>query len=282
MNSFTLTALDGYSLNATHYPAHGARFIAFGSATGVPQGFYRRFAQYAVSQGFDVLTCDYRGIGKSKQGSLKGFQMEYRDWSRYDLAALVQHALQRGPTWIVGHSLGGHALGQMPNVNQLQAAYVCATGAGWSGYMPRFERLKVEGLWRVLAPALARMYGYLPQSKLRMGEDLPLAVYQEWRHWCRFPNYFFDDPQAAHITAAFKNVNIAIAACNSTDDLWALPASRNAFFKHFTGTKVECIDVVPSQLGLKSIGHMGYFREQQGAALWPGIMEWLRAHERGA
>jgi predicted alpha/beta hydrolase len=31
----------------------------------------------------------------------------------------------------------------------------------------------------------------------------------------------------------------------------------------------------PQQLGVKSIGHMGYFRKKVGAVKWPQIMAWL-------
>jgi predicted alpha/beta hydrolase len=275
MNAFTLKALDGYSLAATHYPSKGEKFIAIGAATGVPQGFYRRFALYAASLGYDVISADYRGIGGSKQGSLKGFEMDYADWSRYDLAAVVAHCAERGPTYLVGHSLAGHAIGQLPKPELLRAAYVCGAGAGWSGYMPLGERIRIELMWQLLGPLMVRIYGYMPQSKLGMGEDLPMGVYRDWRKWCAYPHYFFDDPKAAHITAPFHEVSIPIAACVSTDDLWALPASRDAFFKHYTKAKLSRIDITAAQMNVKNIGHMGYFRESVGKALWPQILSFL-------
>ena len=115
---FALTALDGYPLKASSYPASSNQFIVIAGATAVPRGFYRRFAQYAQSRNFNVITTDYRGIGDSMPASkpLRGFEMDYADWSRYDLAAAVKWASERsgGKVWIVGHSLGGHALGQLP------------------------------------------------------------------------------------------------------------------------------------------------------------------------
>ena len=80
----TLHATDGYALTATHYAATGSQFIVLGSATAVPRGFYKRFAQFAQARGINVITTDYRGIGDSKRGSLKGFEMRYADWSRYE------------------------------------------------------------------------------------------------------------------------------------------------------------------------------------------------------
>ena len=106
LETLELKAADGYALAASHFVAPGEQFIVMAAATAVPRGFYKRFAEYAQSRGVNVITTDYRGIGDSKRGSLKGFEMEYADWSRYDLAAAVDYALQRGRVWLVGHSLG--------------------------------------------------------------------------------------------------------------------------------------------------------------------------------
>ena len=204
--------------------------------------------------------------------------MQYADWSTQDLAAAVDYASARGKVWLVGHSLGGHAIGQLPDANVLQAAYVCGAGAGWHGWMPQPERYRVWLMWHVLGPIGTRIYGYHPMSKLGAGEDLPMGVYRDWKRWCALPNYFFDDPQARAITEKFASVRIPIAAAVSTDDLWAPPASRDAFFKGYSNAAVESIDLAPRQLGVKQVGHMGYFRSQTGQALWPKMFAWLRQH----
>ncbi|MGL4230921.1 MAG: alpha/beta hydrolase family protein [Casimicrobium sp.] len=268
-------ALDGYPIVSTVFPAQSDEFIVFGSATAVPRGFYKRFAEYARSRGINVITTDYRGIADSKQGSLKGFEMEYADWSRYDLAASVKWASERGRVWMVGHSLGGHAIGQLPDPSLVNAAYVCGVGAGWHGWMPQPERMKVWAMWNVLGPFITRALGYMPMSKFGIGEDLPMGVYRDWKHWCGFPHYFFDDPNAQHIASKFANITMPVAANVSVDDLWAPPKSRDAFFKGFVNAKLEPIDITPKQLGVNAIGHMGYFRQNAGATLWPQIIEWL-------
>ena len=277
-SNLQLQAADGYKLAASHFAAAGDQFIVMAGATAVPRGFYKRFAEFAQARGINVITTDYRGIGDSKYGSLKGFEMEYADWSRYDLAAAVDYAAARGKVWLVGHSLGGHAIGQLPRPNELQAAYVCGVGAGWHGWMPRPERYRAWLLWNVIGPLTTRIYGYNPMSKLGMGEDLPMGVYRDWKKWCAHPHYFFDDPGARVITDKFAEVKIPLGAAVTTDDLWAQPASRDAFFKGYSGTNVDRIDLTPAELGVKQVGHMGYFRAQTGVVLWPRILNWLAQH----
>ena len=56
-----LLALDDYQLTATHYHAEQPQAqLLIAGATGVPQGFYRRFAEHAASRGFNTMTLDYR------------------------------------------------------------------------------------------------------------------------------------------------------------------------------------------------------------------------------
>ncbi|MBS7809208.1 alpha/beta fold hydrolase [Variovorax sp. PCZ-1] len=282
-----LNTADGYKLSATHYtpqqaaldPTSGrAQYIVIGCATAVPRGFYKRFCEFAASLGLYAIVADYRGIGGSKQGSLKGFKMDYADWSVQDLGAAVQYAHERGEVYLVGHSLGGHALGQLPDPSLIRAAYFCGSGAGWAGWMPLAERIKVWCLWNVIGPVATTLLGYQPMSKFGMGEDIPLGVYRDWRRWCSFPRYFFDDSalDAKVIAAKFDRVRMPVAACVSTDDLWAPPKSRDAFFSGYKHTNVDRIDLTAVELGVEQIGHMGYFRKEVGAALWPQIMVWLQ------
>lgn len=278
----TLTAADGYPLAATAYPSQAGssdQWIVFGSATAVPRQFYRRFAQYAASRGVNVITLDYRGIGGSRPaGGLRGFMPDYVDWSRQDLAAAVDWASSRGPVWLVGHSLAGHGIGQLPDPNVLRAAYVCAAGAGWHGYMPRAEQRKVWFMWNVVGPVATRLLGYQPMKAMGIGEDIPVSIYQQWKRWCQYPHYFFDDPEAKDLIKPYADVRIPIAAANSTDDLWALPASRDAFFKGYTSAAVEAITFTPGDLGVQEVGHMGYYRAAAGLRLWPQILGWLQGH----
>ena len=277
-SNLQLQATDGYKLAASHFAANSDQFIVMAGATAVPRGFYKRFAEFVQARGINVITTDYRGIGDSKYGSLNGFEMEYADWSRYDLAAAVDYAAARGKVWLVGHSLGGHALGQLPRPNELQAAYVCGAGAGWHGWMPRPERYRAWLMWNVIGPVTTRICGYHPMSQFGMGEDLPMGVYRDWKKWCAHPRYFFDDPEARAITDKFAEVRIPLAAAVTTDDLWAQPASRDAFFEGYSGTKVDRIDLTPAELGVGHVGHMGYFRAQTGVVLWPRILNWLAPH----
>lgn len=283
--TFELMTEDDHSLCCTLYPAAGVpkAHLVVAGATGVPQGFYRRFASYAAEQGYQVWTLDYRGIGRSAPPSLRGFRMDYLDWARKDLAALVDVAYREAgdAVFLVGHSFGGHALGLLPNVEKVAACYTFATGAGWHGWMPLQERWKVWLMWNVLGPLLTLWKGYLPWKMLGMGEDLPLDVYRQWRSWCRFPQYFFDAEIGPQVALEFERVRIPIVAANALDDHWATPRSRDAFMKGYRNAPWQGSDIIPAQFGLKAVGHMGYFRPQ-AQPIWEQTLRWFGSQVRPA
>jgi predicted alpha/beta hydrolase len=105
-----------------------------------------------------------------------------------------------------------------------------------------------------------------------MGEDLPLGVFQQWRHWCRYPRYFFEDPAMPQLAAMFAQVRTPIIAVNALDDLWASPKSRNAFMQAYSSAQVVMQDIDPKISG--PIGHMGYFRPA-AKPLWDKVFSWF-------
>jgi predicted alpha/beta hydrolase len=271
-----LRAADGLTIRATRYRSAEPRAqIVVAGATGVPQRFYRAFAEYAAGQGFTTTTLDYRGIGQSRPTTLRGFEMAYLDWARLDLAAAIDAADPSLPLYLVGHSFGGHAFGLLPNAARVDRFYTFATGAGWHGWMPWAERARVLLMWHLVGPMLVRWHGFLAWSKLGMGEDLPLGVYRDWKHWCGYPHYFFDDPHMLdEVRSAFDRITIPIVAANAVDDRWAPPASRDAFMRGYRNAAVTALDLHPEASGLRTIGHMGYFR-REAQTLWAPMLRWF-------
>ncbi|MBV1910675.1 MAG: alpha/beta fold hydrolase [Kangiellaceae bacterium] len=276
VKKITVNAIDGYPLGATIYKAADANStIILAGATGVPQYFYRHFAEFATQQSISVITFDYRGVGDSAPKHLKNFNMEYLDWAHKDLEAIIDLSAQsKLPLYLLGHSFGGHALGLISNHNKLKAAYFFGTGAGWHGWMPGIEKWKVWTMWHIIAPIITGIYGYLAWKRLGMGEDLPHGVYRDWKRWCRFPQYFFDDSKMPQVHSLFESVTLPICAANALDDKWAMPTSRDAFMKGYKNSVVESKDIDPLAINANGIGHMGYFRKA-AIPLWQDAVDWF-------
>lgn len=277
MQEITIPSLDGRTIPATLFPAvdSGGELrdpVVIACATGTPQRFYRGFAEYAAAAGRNVVTFDYRGLGRARPASLRNFEAGFLDWAQ-EIDSVVGWASQHGVVDLVGHSFGAQALGHLTHQDRVRSLVAFGMGSGHHSYMSRLEQLKVQFLWHALAPVLSATYGYLPSSIVGLGEDLPRGVYRDWKHWCGFPRYWFSDP-AVDFAPRFSAVRARILNVTAEDDAWAPHSSADMFASHYTSAQVERLRLVPADLGLKSIGHMGFFRREVGAKIWPMVFEW--------
>lgn len=269
-----LIAADGHHLAATRFApegeAHGSIVVA--GATAVPQRFYRRFAEYSAGRGYDVLTLDYRGTGGSRPESLRGYRMNYADWARLDIPAAIEAQSHPDrhpdrPLFVVGHSYGGAAFGLVPNHDRVTGVYAFGAGAGWHGWMPRLERLRVLALWHLIGPPLTATLGYLPWSRVMAGEDLPTDAFRDWKRWCSFPHFVLDDPRHPEARGEYASVRTPMVLANSTDDPWSPPRSRDAIATGYSNAPVRAVDIDPGA----GMGHMGYFRATS-QPLWDDVL----------
>jgi predicted alpha/beta hydrolase len=115
-----------------------------------------------------------------------------------------------------------------------------------------------------------------PETMVLHTEGLPRGVYQDWKHWCRFPNYFCDDPAMAYAQGQFDSVTTPIVAANATDDLWATLASRDAFMAGYRNANWQPVTIDTAH-GHGPIGHMGYLHSC-AQPLWESALQWFGEH----
>jgi predicted alpha/beta hydrolase len=268
----TLTAADGYTLGATHYGS-GSRAVLVMSATGVPQTYYAKFAGYLAERGFSVLTFDYRGIGRSLAGKVSQVRARMRDWALLDAAAACRFFPQ-SKMLVVGHSFGGQALGLLPEPERIAGALMVGSQ---SGYWRHWSALGQAWMWpatHVALPGVARLLGYFPASRLGFGEDLPAGVALEWASWCRDPRYLVG---ALGVDAAYARVRAPLRAYVISDDSFAPLRAVDALGALYPNSQWETRRVAPRELGVKSIGHFGFFRERFRDSLWRETADWLES-----
>ncbi|TMH21490.1 MAG: alpha/beta hydrolase [Betaproteobacteria bacterium] len=167
----TLKADDGYALGATVFGSRG-RAVLVMPATGVPQSYYAKYAAYLAERGFMVLTFDYRGIGRSRNGDIRASSARMRDWALLDAAAAARYL--GGEIAVVGHSFGGQALGLLPEPGRITAALLVGAQSGYWRHWPAHRPAgsgEAPGLLPRLAPGLRR--GPAARRGARMGELVP-------------------------------------------------------------------------------------------------------------
>lgn len=264
---------DGRRLAGTHYaPAGGGRgdAVLINSATGVKRGYYERYARFLAARGFDVLTYDYRGIGGSIQSSPRSEPGGMRVWGEQDVAAAIDFAAARFPgrrLHAVGHSAGGQLLGLADNNHKVASLLGVSAQSGYWRHWRGARRWQLFALWHGAMPLLARLLGYFPSRAIGFGEDLPGRVAREWARWCRHPDYIVD-AAGRPIRAGFDAFRGRIVAYAIADDWMAPEAAVRALMATYRNADVEVHMLSPQALGLRGIGHFGFFRERS-AALWP-------------
>lgn len=287
IDDITVPAADGYLLGATLFLPRGTKrhAVLINSATAVPRKLYRGLASYLAHRGCAVLTYDYRGIGDSRQKaidgynrpkSLVGFKASMADWATLDVAAAVRWMRERYdnlPLNYIGHSFGGQALGLIPNNTEVARALLVASQAATWKLMPPPENYRVHLLLNYFGVPLTRVLGYAPGWS-GIGEDLPRDVFLQWVSWVNSPRYLFDSGlPALENFARFKG---ELRALTFSDDPWATRPAVELLCAGFSSITPEVLSVTPNDVGVKRIGHFGFFRPEHRDTLWRGAAEWLQ------
>jgi predicted alpha/beta hydrolase len=271
----TLQAADGYRLGATLYRPDAANGCALqiSSAAGVRQEYYAKFAAYFAARGFTVLTFDYRGIGRSLQGHVRQARARMQDWALLDAAAAFAFLGDR-KVHVVGHSFGGQALGLLPQPQRIAAALLVGSQSGYWKNWPLAGRAWMWPATHVALPSLARLHGYFPGSRFGFGEDLPAGVALQWASWCRHPRYLVG---ALGVEDVYSKVKLPVRAYAIADDPFAPLPAVEALRQLYPNARWETRRLAPREVGARTLGHFGFFRERFRDSLWREAADWLEA-----
>jgi predicted alpha/beta hydrolase len=284
MKTVRFPASDGFELSGTLHgdPATARGAVLIAPAMGVAQGYYAEFAQWFAAQGQLVLCFDYRGMGASRPPehaqSLRGFEADIHTWARHDAAAALDWLRAQAPAerplrWI-GHSLGGQILGLLPNRGLVDRAVTVASGSGyWRENSPQLKRM-VWWLWYVLVPVTLPLAGYFPGKRLKKVGDLPRGVMQQWRRWCLSPHYMMSEGGEA-LRRQYGELRAPILSLSFTDDEFMSGRNIESLHSFYSGAPRTMHRFAPADIGVRRIGHFGFFRPQFQGTLWTRLTAWL-------
>jgi predicted alpha/beta hydrolase len=288
----TIRAADGYPLAARLWTAPGvadpATVAMINAGAGINSLFYDRFAAFLAESGYPALVYDYRGIGQSRHGSLRGFQATVDEWGSKDCAAVLDWLSARYPfarRLVVGHSVGGFLTGFAQNGHLIDRMLLVGAHTGyWRDYAPRAQ-LGMFLLWHTLMPLLARAVGYFPGRQLRLLEDLPAGVALQWAARRR-PDFWWNltlpdgSPDAetiAELVGRFRAIRAPALALRFSDDPFATVAATDRIVGLYASCSARRMEIVPADVDGRKIGHFGFFRSRCRATLWPRVVSWLAA-----
>ncbi|MDO5658426.1 MAG: alpha/beta fold hydrolase [Paracoccus sp. (in: a-proteobacteria)] len=266
----------GATLSGLFYPPQGkarAHLVLHG-ATGVPQGYYAGFAQWAAAQGVGVLTYDYRDFGASTTGAMRHARATMADWAVHDQEA-AERALRDlaplGPLLILGHSIGG--LGLAFRRQDARVAGITTIGSGFAHVAdhPMPYLLLVLSFWYGPGPLATALAGYLPGRRLMLGADLPAEVYWQWRRWCTRRGFWADDIGVSLPPPEPDPSGPPWRLMVSADDRVVPPDAVWRYGDTLDPGRVTRHLLNPADFGLRKIGHIEAF-SRRNQAIWPVLL----------
>ena len=267
-----VTAADGQKVSARFFApereARGAVLII--AAMGVGQDYYAPIARWLASEGFLAATFDYRGTGRSRPRTLRGFRADILDWARLDCAAMIDAASARAPgkrLYWLGHSLGGQILPFVPNLERIAKVLTIAAGSGYWRENARPLRRYAWWLWFVAVPVATRLCGYFPGRRLRKVGDLPRGVIEQWRRWCLDPQYAAG-AEGARARAEYAAVRTPIVSLAFADDEFMSARNTESLHACYCNAPRILKRIAPADIGVRRIGHFGFFRAAFADSLW--------------
>lgn len=275
---FAAPAADGYPLSMRLVaPPDPVAAVMVSSGTGFPKGFYDRFARHLAGRGAAVLTYDFRGVAGSRPDDLAAMRMDYPDWGRLDMPAalgVLREAAPGLPLLHVGHSVGGHFPGFMPNHDRIARHAFVSVGSGYWGRHHRAYNPLELFFWHVYGPYSLARRGYIRGGGLWGGTDLPRGVFETWKRWCHSRDYFLDELRDRLRPHHFDAVAAPIRSWIFTDDPIATPAASESLLRIYPAAAKETVLRAPADYGVRRIGHEGAFRRGM-EPLWDEILDWL-------
>jgi predicted alpha/beta hydrolase len=288
-------AADGYVLRGFMWrqpcnPTRPHPIVVINPATSVRCRFYIPFAAYLHAHGYDVITYDYRGIGESRHGSLRGLKADWVDWGMHDFEGVLQHVAKHFPAQpidIVANSIGGFVIGLAASAHRIRRIFtVGAQYAYWRDYAPEVRR-RMFLRWHVVMPLFARFFGYVPAKRLGWMEDTPKGVALDWaRMGPRFEQHVRKgrktpdgEPEALMLARRFRKVHASILALGMEDDPYGTAPAIDRLLGYYTSSKRHHLRLAPAAIGEAEIGHFAFFHERFRAKLWPLVLNWLDSGE---
>lgn len=254
--------------------------LVIAPAMAVQQSFYAAFATFLADQGYRVWTFDYRGVGESRQGSMRACKADVSMWVGDDFDGVVKHAsaeMAELPLFALGHSLGGLITPLLPSVKKLSGIINIAVGSGAKRHMQPSLQRSTPLLWHVLTPVLCPVFGYFPGSKIGIIGDIPRHALYQWRNWCLNSDYLLDSEPGAR--EAYAAIECPMLSLFFTDDELLQEEGARWLHDAYTGAEVDYRAINASEINSPRIGHFGFFKSRQEEILWPMVSHWL-SHDR--
>ena len=280
----TIEAADGHQLSARWWPGSpdGRRSILFIPGLAAPQEYLHFFASYLAQREWNVLTFDYRSVGGSRHARVDD-TATLDDWVNLDLPAALAAIRERTDSkflGVVAHSIGGQLFGQSPLRSETDGALFISAQRGIRKHYTGVARFRVEWAY-ALFPMLIQIFGNMPASKYTFPVQCSGQAVRQWVEWGR--RGVFVDRNGKSVEDRFLEFAGPLTAVTIEDDGYYAPAGAvEALTQVYRNAEVERVMLRPSEFGVETIGHFGFFHRHVPRTVWERAAAWMDDLERRA
>ncbi len=274
-----VTAADGAQSKVTVYregtDPRGPVLLIM-PAMGVHADYYAPMALDCVAAGWNAVTADLRGNGRSTLRVSREIDFGYHHLVEYDWPATVsavKEMFPESPLYLTGHSLGGQlsALYLSRRPDDVTGLILIAAGSvyyrGWN--FP--ESLGVLALTQ-FSRLISAVLGYYPGRRFGFGGTEAGTLIRDWAYQCRTGLYKLTG-SPHDFEALLKTIRKPVLAFSFDDDgLTPYKAVRHLCGKMPEAT-VTHLHVKPRDLDLDELGHFKWVRNFK--ALTGKIESWM-------
>jgi predicted alpha/beta hydrolase len=245
-------------------------------ALGVVADYYEPLAIECSKRGWNVVTADLRGNGRSSLRPRRGVQFGYHEIVHYDLPAIVAVVKERFPTqplFLLGHSLGGQLAALYASVNPGQAdglILVASCSVYYGGWdFPR----NVGVLFATqLIRAVATVMGYFPGKRLGFGGTESAKLIKDWAHEARTGRYMVSD-SSHDFEALLKTVTLPVLSISFQGDGLAPKRAVQNLYHKLNGARVTHRHFTAEDLDAPNLGHFQWVKT--AGPLVRHMAEWI-------
>lgn len=241
----------------------------------VTQDHYEELAVFLLKKNVAAITFDFRGAGYSAPKELKGYRANLENWAQHDLDAILRYAKTIFPKQeliFIGHGIGGEIVGLAP-ASQFISRMVLVSCALSCSRLRRFRERVWIGAMKNVMKLTSWLFGYFPGRGLKVLNNLPKGVMDEWIHWCDNENGLFDDFPDYN----YRKLQVPILVFSFSDDWRSQESGVKALLNHFTAACISWYHIKPAQLDARKVGHSGFFQARFEKNLWSFLLTWTDA-----
>lgn len=245
-------------------------------------------APFLAAQGYRCYVADLRGRGQSKPKIGPGAKYGQTEAICEDIPAMVAHIERHSgafPEYWLAHSWGGvlmnAALARFEHYRAKIKACVYF-GSKRALYNNHPEKLlKGNLIWLMLAPRLAKKYGYLPAKKLKWGsDDETIKSHLQSMHWVKKQPWVDSDDQFDY-GKALANVSLppTLHIAGVKDKALAQVIDIQKFIEE-SGTGIQTLKVYGRKHGhAHDYGHIDMLTHSKAHQdQFQDVLQWLQQY----